>query len=131
MGYGGYGKPDPYSEYMSRGAYAPPPPAGGGMGLEGALGIAGLGLNVLGTAAGAYGAYKQYQQAERMRKEENRRYEEEKRYRKEQDTLTEKERRKQEEERRLARTMGYGGYARDLEDGRRQAYQGYAARVGL
>lgn len=121
MSYGGYGKPDPYSDYMSGGGYAP---KGAGMNVDQMLGVGGLGLNALGTVVGGYGAYKQYQQQQEQLREERRRYEEQRR-------IAAEERKKQDEQRRIGNVMGYGGYAQAMDDRRRREYGGYAARVGL
>jgi hypothetical protein len=119
--YGGYGKPDPYSEYMSRGRHAPPKE---GMSTDQMINAGSLGLNALGTAVGGYGAYKQYQAAEEAQDEEKRRYEEQRRRQAEQDAIA-------EEQRKMGNVMGYGGYAQAMDDRRRREYGGFASRVGL
>ena len=121
MSYGGYGKPDPYSEYMSAGNYAP---KGGGMSMDQMIGAGGLALNALGTVVGGYGAYKQYQQQQRQMREERRRYEEQKSRQAEQDAIA-------EEQRQMGNAMSYGGYAQGMDDRRRREYGGFAQRVGL
>ncbi len=108
MSYGGYGREQDMRQMAK--------PSG--------LDYAQFGLGVAGTALQGFGAYQAYQQAERDRKEEQRRFEEQKR-------MDAEERRKQDEERRQSRIMGFGQYAQNMDDQRRQAYGGYAARVGL
>jgi hypothetical protein len=124
MSYGGYGKADPYSEYMSGGKYAPPKAPGAGMSMDQMLGAGQLGLNALGTVASGFGAYQAYQAEQEARREEQRRYEDQRR-------IAAEERKKQDEQRRIGNIMGYGGYAQSMDDRRRREYGGYASRVGL
>lgn len=121
MSYGGYGKPDPYSEYMSGGKYAPAKP---GMNVDQMIGVGQLGLNALGTITSGFGAYQAYQAEQEARREERRRYEDQRR-------IAAEERKKQDEQRRIGNVMGYGGYAQTMDDRRRREYGGYSARVGL
>lgn len=120
MSYGGYGKPDPYSAYMSGGRYAPAADAAGmgaaGMGASAALGLGSLGLGAAGTAIGAYGAYKAWEQEQDRMREEQRRYEE-------QERIGAMERQKRDEQNRLSQIQGFGGYAQSLGDERLDAYR--------
>lgn len=119
--YGGYGRPDPYSDYMSGGSYAPPAPS---MGAQDLIGLGGLGLNAAGTVIGGYGAYRAYMDEQERAREDRRRYEDQKRRLSKQDAA-------EEEQRRIGNMMGFGGYAQNIDDRRRREYGGYAARVGL
>lgn len=114
MAYGGYQRGEPEMRNQMR--------------LQGnqdfALGLGALGLNTAGTAMQGFGAYQAYLQAEQQRKEEERRYEE-------QMQIAEEERRKRDEMNRQNQIAGFGQYAQNMDQGRRQAYGGFAARVGL
>jgi len=114
-------KMDPYEEHMSGkssgyGGYQRQAPSG--------LDYGNLGLSVVGTALQGFGAYQAYRDAEAQKREERRRYEEQQR-------IQAEERKKAEEQARVQNMLGYGGYAKGQQDRRNQAYQGYAARIGL
>lgn len=115
MAYGGYGK-DIDPEYLKR--------LQRDGNIDAAIGLGSLGLSGVGTAVAGYGAYRAWQQQEAARAEEQRRYQEEQR-------VATQERRRRDEQQHMENQLRYGGYAREGDSGRRGAYAGYAARVGL
>lgn len=82
------------------------------------------GMKVIGGVLQGFGAYGAHKDQQRELRAQRRRQAE-------LDRIAEIERRRAEEQQRVQNMLGYGGYARAMQDDRNAPYKGFAARVGL